>query len=168
MPENISKFLRKSDMVLILVLALVPCIMLAVNLLSHDGSSARLEISADGRILGTYPLTEDRVIGIGDGNTCRIEDGEVYMAEANCPDQICVHSAHIDSRGGCIVCLPNKVILKIVSAESAEDAPDVIASVRKAAVFPMEGRRGFKRECGEELRETAKKLHIWVCSSQWQ
>ena len=123
MPENISKFLRKSDMVLILVLALVPCIMLAVNLLSHDGSSARLEISADGRILGTYPLTEDRVIGIGDGNTCRIEDGEVYMAEANCPDQICVHSLPLgkDSPGS-IVCLPNGIVVLV---ENADDPLDI-------------------------------------------
>ena len=115
-------------MVLIIVLALIPCVMMAVNLLPHDESRARLEISRDGKVLGTYSLDEDRVIEIGEGNTCRIEDGEVFMTRADCPDQICVKSAHISAHGGSIVCLPNKVILKIVSAESEEDAPDVIAS----------------------------------------
>ena len=66
--------------------------------------------------------------GRSDGNTCRIEDGEVFMSAADCPDQICVNSAHINAHGGSIVCLPNKVILKIVSGESQEDEPDVIAS----------------------------------------
>ena len=128
MSENISKFLRKTDMVLIIVLALIPCVMMAFNLIPVDEGRARLEISMDGKILGTYLLTEDRVIKIGDGNTCRIEDGEVFMSDADCPDQICVNSAHINAHGGSIGCLPNKVILNIVSAESQEDEPDVIAS----------------------------------------
>jgi hypothetical protein len=128
MPEKISKYLRKTDIILILVLAFIPCVMMVFNLIPHDESRARLEISKDGNILGTYSLAEDRVIEIGDGNTCRIEGGEVFMSYADCPDQICVNSAHIDAHGGSIVCLPNKVILKIVSAESAADRPDVIAS----------------------------------------
>ncbi len=128
MPENISKFLRKTDIILITVLALIPCIMMAFNLIPIDEGRARLEISLDGKILGTYSLAEDRVIEIGEGNTCRIENGEVFMSAADCPDQICVNSAHINAHGGSIVCLPNKVILKIVSAESQEDEPDVIAS----------------------------------------
>ena len=129
MPENISKYLRKTDMVLIIVLALIPCVMMAFNLIPVYEGRARPELSMDGKILGTYSLTEDRVIEIGDGNTCRIEDGEVFMSAADCPDQICVNSAHINAHGGSIVCLPNKVILKIVSAESQEDEPDVIASL---------------------------------------
>ena len=128
MPENISRFLRKTDIVLIIVLALIPCAMMAYNLIPIDDGRARLEISIDGKILGTYSLTEDCVIEIGGGNTCRIEDGEVFMASADCPDQICVNSAPINAHGGSIVCLPNKVILKIVSAENQEDGPDVIAS----------------------------------------
>ena len=57
-----------------------------------------------------------------------VSDKEVYVESADCPDQICVNSAHINAHGGSIVCLPNKVILKIVSGESQEDEPDVIAS----------------------------------------
>ena len=127
MLEIISKYLRKTDIVLILFLAFIPCLMMAVNLISYDESSAGLEISVDGEILGTYSLEEDRTIEIGDGNTCRIEGGRVFMSRADCPDQICVHSASIDARGGSIVCLPNKVILKIVNADSQDDEPDVIA-----------------------------------------
>ena len=45
MSENISKFLRKTDMVLIIVLALIPCVMMAFNLIPVDEGRARLEIS---------------------------------------------------------------------------------------------------------------------------
>ena len=128
MQENISKFLRKTDMILIIVLVIIPCIMIAFNLIPIDEGRARLEISMNGKVLGTYSLSEDRVIEIGKGNTCRIKNGEVFMSAADCPDQICVNSAHINAHGGSIVCLPNKVILKIVSAELLEDEPDVIAS----------------------------------------
>ena len=128
MQDTISKYLRKTDIVLIIVLALIPCVMMAFNLIPHDADRARLEITADGKVLGIYSLAEDRVIEIGGGNTCRIEKGEVFMSHADCPDQICVHSVHINAQGGSIVCLPNKVILKIISAEKGADAPDVIAS----------------------------------------
>ena len=120
MSENISKFLRKTDMVLIIVLALIPCVMMAFNLIPVDEGRARLEISMDGKILGTYSLTEDRVIKIGDGNTCRIEDGEVFMSAADCPDQICVDHAHIMYEGETIVCLPHRLIITIISKEGSE------------------------------------------------
>ena len=43
-----------------------------------------------------------------------IKDGEVYMQEADCPNQICVHHAPISHRGETIVCLPNRIIIEIL------------------------------------------------------
>ena len=42
-----------------------------------------------------------------------IKDGEVYMQEADCPNQICVHHAPISHKGETIVCLPNRIIIEI-------------------------------------------------------
>ena len=42
-----------------------------------------------------------------------IKDGEVYMQEADCPNQICVHHSPISHKGETIVCLPNRVIIEI-------------------------------------------------------
>ena len=71
----------------------------------------------DGKISGRYSLSEDREITIGEGNTCAIKDGRVSMTDANCPDRTCVHTRAIDASGGTIICLPNRVILRIVNGE---------------------------------------------------
>ena len=42
-----------------------------------------------------------------------IKDGEAYMQEADCPNQICVHHSSVSHKGETIVCLPNRVIIEI-------------------------------------------------------
>lgn len=42
-----------------------------------------------------------------------IKDGEAYMQEADCPNQICVHHSPVLHKGETIVCLPNRVIIEI-------------------------------------------------------
>ena len=59
-----------------------------------------LEITVDGELYGTYSLSEDRTVEIGDGNVCRIENGQVTMIRADCPDQLCIHQKAIGSGGG--------------------------------------------------------------------
>ena len=49
-----------------------------------------------------------------------IENGKVKMKEADCPDQICVHHRAISKNRETIVCLPNKVVVEIVSSEESE------------------------------------------------
>ena len=58
---------------------------------------------------------------------CEIKDGYVTMTEADCPDHLCMKQKRISKTGGTIVCLPNRVVLEIVSRESSE-GPDVVAS----------------------------------------
>lgn len=88
---------------------------------------AQLRITVDGEEYGVYSLEEDRVIRIGDTKVCEIKDGYVTMTEADCPDHLCMKQKRISKTGGTIVCLPNRVVLEIVSGESSE-GPDVVAS----------------------------------------
>ena len=124
------RLIKKTDVFLIIILAVIPVCMLAFNMISTmDHTETRLVILKDGDVYGTYPLTEDRIIEIGKTNICEIRGGEVKMTHADCPDQICVHSIPISRYGGTIVCLPNKIILSIEGAEDNKDkdAPDAIA-----------------------------------------
>lgn len=34
------------------------------------------------------------------------------MTDANCPDHLCMKQKAVDSTGGTIVCLPNKVVIE--------------------------------------------------------
>ena len=44
-----------------------------------------------------------------------IRKGEAYVESAECPNQICVHHSPISHKGETIVCLPNRIVVEIVS-----------------------------------------------------
>ena len=89
-----------------------------------------LRITVNGENHGIYDITEDQEIKINDTNICQIEDGKVRMTWADCPDQICVHTAEISKDGGSIICLPNRIVLEIISEvpEDTGEKVDVISS----------------------------------------
>jgi len=43
--------------------------------------------------------------------------GKVCISASDCPDQICVHTGWLTSTGQTAVCLPFKVVLKVVSVD---------------------------------------------------
>ncbi len=111
--------MKKNDVKLlfgILILALV--MFLGFRVFRKD--AGEIVITVDGENYGTYSLLEEQEIPIGDTNYLIIKDGKADMIEATCPDHICVDQREISRTGETIVCLPNKVIVEVKSAESAE------------------------------------------------
>ena len=100
----------------ILVLALI--LWLGINHF-QKGHYGYITITVDGNKLGTYSLGKDQTISIGHTNICQIKDGQARMTEATCPDHLCMKQHAIDSKGGTIVCLPNKVVVTVVSADTS-------------------------------------------------
>ena len=43
------------------------------------------------------------------------------MESADCPDQICVKQKPVDESGRDIVCLPNKVVVRVISDKKDVD-----------------------------------------------
>lgn len=115
----------RNDLLLILGIFAAAVLMLAVytRYMSRAGTPM-FEITVDNRLYGTYDLKHDAVIKINDTNVCEIKDGAVRMISADCPDQVCVHSVPITANGGSIVCLPNRVVLKIVNARDSGSSSD--------------------------------------------
>lgn len=82
-------------------------------------------ITVDGQEYGTYDLSEDRIITINiknNRNTLVVNDGCIYMSNADCPDKICVKAGKKSLGGDQIVCLPNRVIVSIRSAYNEVDS----------------------------------------------
>ncbi len=52
-------------------------------------------------------------------NIIEIANGQVSITEASCPDQICVAHAPIRDNLSPIVCLPNRLVVEIVSRETS-------------------------------------------------
>lgn len=132
-PKETGVYMKKRDLIAAAVILLAALTVWGAGRLLSSERPAQLKITVGGDVYGTYPLSRDQEISIGDTNICRIEDGHVSMVWADCPDQICVHTREITSDGGTIVCLPNRIVLEITDASgqdegNQEEIPDVVAS----------------------------------------
>lgn len=123
--------MKKKDLFLIgilLAVGIVGFVVLKGIQKSAVSNQQVLKISVDGKVYGEYSLKDKQEIKIGDTNVCRIEeDGTVSMTEADCPDHLCVKQGKIKQFGESIVCLPNKVVLEIVTGDEKAEQIDSIA-----------------------------------------
>lgn len=98
--------------------------------LGYSTPGTMVEISIDGETAGTYPLAEARVISLppGQGETNRlvIAEGKASMEWADCPDQICVEHRAISHGGEEIVCLPNRIVVRILEADKKGQQLDAV------------------------------------------
>ena len=94
--------------------------MLVIQALREEG--AQVVITWNGEVDGTYSLAENRTLVFegenGGYNVVTIEDGFVFMEEANCPDQICVKHKPLNQTADPIVCLPNSLVVKVITNET--------------------------------------------------
>ncbi|MGN0650563.1 MAG: NusG domain II-containing protein [Oscillospiraceae bacterium] len=95
-----------------------------VLLNSTTADKAAAQIYVDGQLYKTLPLDEDceLVINTQHGsNTVMVSDGSVAVTAADCPDKVCVRTGAVSGGGIPIVCLPHRLEIRVVSAESAVD-----------------------------------------------
>lgn len=121
--------MKRRDWIAAAVILAAALIIALVSKLTAEPAQA-LRITVNGETYGIYDITEDQEIKINDTNICQIENGKVRMTGADCPDQICVHTAEISKDGGSIICLPNRIVLEIISEvpEDTGEKVDVISS----------------------------------------
>lgn len=109
--------LKKSDWILIGVL-IVAGMMVVVSQHLNKQEGSQVEITVDGEVYKKLNLNKDEEVRIpcegGHYNIVQVRNGAVDMLEADCKNQVCVKSARIDEVGETIVCLPHKVIVKII------------------------------------------------------
>ena len=80
-------------------------------------------IMVDGKLWREAPLQTDARIIYDDGdryNVILVEDGGVRMEEANCPDGLCVKQGIITNGNSVIVCLPNRVSIRISNMDGSK------------------------------------------------
>ena len=110
-----------NDLILIAVLVVAAVVSFVVyNSGSSSGDKVVVRLADD--IIGTYSLNVNGEYVLNNGsNTIVIEDGKVYMKDADCPDKLCVHQGKIKNSNQCITCLPNKITVTISSDNSEVD-----------------------------------------------
>ena len=105
------------------------CITSILLLYRYRPSALTAEIYQDGVLVQTVNLTalkEPKEIVLANGkkeNRILAENGQISMLSANCPDHLCVRQGPIQNGIYPIVCLPNKVVIKLITnKDSAVDA----------------------------------------------
>ena len=119
-----SRF-RKKDVIIILSLVIVSAISFVLIYLVLPKNGDRVIITVEGEEYGTYPLSVDKEIEIKQKdktNIIVIENGEVYMKEADCPDKLCIKMGKKSKGGQNIICLPNKISAEVITGEDKYDS----------------------------------------------
>ena len=134
MKEKIKSFFsdkkHRADIILVASILVVGIIaLLAFNLFKKEGKYVEVEVNH--KVVATYPLSVNAEYEINDGtNILVIEDGKAYLRYSKCPDQTCVlgksfFGNKISRVNDEIVCLPNKVVVRIIGDAVDDGGVDI-------------------------------------------
>lgn len=124
--KNIDKLqLKKGDYCILLGIAIIVVVLLI--LINGNSQGNQVYVTVKGKTT-TYSLFENQTIALTDNeendpkvsalfvtNQIVIDNGQVYMERADCPDQVCVKHKAISKNGEVIICLPNQVYIEVES-----------------------------------------------------
>lgn len=120
-----ERLFSKKDIILLgSILSLAAAGFLALWLFGR-GEGASVRILLEGQLYGEYDLCENRELSVaynGGFNKVIIEEGQVYVAEADCPDGWCVRQPSVSRAGEVIVCLPHRLVVEVRGKAPAVDA----------------------------------------------
>ena len=113
--------IKKTDVVIaVIIIALsISGYFLTGATLVEDGKTVVIE--SEGKLFAQYPMTEYRVVDVKGHNKIEITPEYVRVIYADCPEQTDVKQGKISSPGSIIVCLPNKMTVRI-AGETKIDA----------------------------------------------
>lgn len=122
--------LRKQDAILLSCL-LIGSLLLGAVLMMGRTDGTTVVVRVDGEQVAEFSQDENTtycIEGVNGGrNDLVIQDGEVWLEDASCPDKLCVHQGSIHYVGQSIICLPNKVTVTI-EGQGDENSVDIVAS----------------------------------------
>lgn len=122
--------MKKKEIIIGLLVLLCAVIGLLALKLTSRTDADQVTVMLDGEVYGTYSLKENQEITVDEDefyNVICIEDGEVHMEDANCPDRYCVEQGAIKGTHQSIVCLPHKLVVEVTKLTSQETEADVVA-----------------------------------------
>ena len=115
--------MKKTDLILALA-----AILAAVGIWLFYSAGAEKGLTAvvtvDGEVRAEMPLEETGDVTIETEwgyNIVHTENGQAFVTEADCRDQICVEHKKIEKTGETIVCLPHKMVVEIIGGEEEVD-----------------------------------------------
>lgn len=116
---------HRNDLILnIIIILLCISVPICLSVLSKDEVKTAV-ISYDGHEERRINLTEDFTYQTH-GVEVTVENGVACVSATNCPDGLCMKMKHAENVGDSIICVPNKVSVRIVGNGEKKGA-DVVA-----------------------------------------
>lgn len=123
MTGNASLTFRRGD--LLAMGAVLACALaLGLGLWVQAAAVERVEVQVyqAGELLRTMPLDRDNSFTLTGAytNTITVKDGSVAVTHTDCPGADCAHSGWISTAGRALVCLPNRVEIRLTGLSDVD------------------------------------------------
>ena len=120
---------HKKDMIIIALALFAALALYLVSNLTASDAVTTVVATVDGKEVLRRPLVmnADYEIPGKDGavNIICVENGEVYMKEANCRDGLCIQQGRMKNTAKRIVCLPNGVVVSLEGEGTSVPTDDI-------------------------------------------
>lgn len=106
----------------IIALGLITGLLLWVCAWRSESPGQEVLISAGGRLWARAPLAAParyEVPGPRGLTVVAIQEGRVRILSSPCPEQRCIHSGSISRRGALLVCVPNRVVVRLTGTAAS-------------------------------------------------
>jgi hypothetical protein len=120
--------MKRSDRIVGVVILIALMLTIVSWIIMHRTQGAVAVVRVDDKVVATVDLTSLepqtlRITGVL-GPLVIVTDGKgsIRVAEATCPDQICVHTVPARSPGDQIICVPNHMVITVEGKGTSIDA----------------------------------------------
>ncbi|MDI6641895.1 MAG: NusG domain II-containing protein [Elusimicrobiota bacterium] len=113
--------ITNSDKFLIAFLLLVS-VFLSVGFLVFSNKGSQIVVWYKGKEFSKFPLATDRIITVDKKILIQIKNSKVRVIENTCPNKLCIAQGEISKGGSVIVCIPNKLLVEVLSEKTAYDS----------------------------------------------
>lgn len=114
--------MKKGDKFLISMIIIVSLLLIGINTYyknREDKLYAIIEVNGEKQQVINLSQVDKpysiRMENEGEYNIIRVEPGSIRVIESSCPDKDCIKIGKLDRDGEISVCLPNKVIVRVVN-----------------------------------------------------
>ncbi|HID8370464.1 TPA: NusG domain II-containing protein [Clostridioides difficile] len=122
--------MKKKDILLILGILVVITACYGIINVINSKNAGNIKIYVDNKLYKTVSINakeEFKIESRGGYNIVKIHDKGVEIVDASCPDKVCVHTGFINKPSQSIVCIPNRVSIKINTNEKNDNQEDIIS-----------------------------------------
>lgn len=121
--------MKKKDMILVGAALLVALVLYAVSQVTLGTQAAQVVVTVGGEEVLRRPLAMSDTYEIaqenGDVNIIRVENGTVFMLEANCRDGLCIRQGRMKNAAKTIVCLPHELVVRLDGEAKADPSGEM-------------------------------------------